>query len=640
MAMAAATGTQMYRQGHPAQSQPLARVDLVDNSERWYTEPHVPNNRMVMALRSGIDTEVEWALERLCRLSINDKFILSHLPGLTHALFVWPEWFIHRGAMECAHLGSLFALPPDLGRRKRHALESVFVLRNTSLIPENALELAGNQRARAIILLALHHISPQVDANAEFILYIIEILQSMAVTLVLPPPNMPYLANPLPPLAILAEACANRSIIIACLSTLTLLLSNPANFYHLDPATPALNAAVRYLALFESDRELAETCLNYLYAHLAHPAMSKAFLLHPLLSPTLRLLTLILKSEQVEQDVVIPIGGQVFTAPIGDEPVRLRELTPEESERLLGMDEPERCIEWLKIMYVGNPDAETTQVDLWTLYRNTFTVPGRSAILQAQEVIKNASTVFIQATAMVLPGPQQRFIVRGIERAKDTSSSNRFRCRWQGCDQITQFSSTAELYDHLLETHITNSSSPQISCAWGPCTTSGLPKSDARRHVLTHLPPMQSFAKHPAQPDSVTLPSEGYPHPVPDPTTRPPPPPRRTEVTTKTPVSDPPSNALTALLCIRVLFRSSFASSDAAPRVDEDHFGFPGVVEDTRDEGEEEQHAETDAEKEGERKGRKAFIGIRRMLEDIRIRDETLMSWVTEMVEAGVTGTT
>ena len=54
---------------------------------------------------------------------------------------------------------------------------------------------------------------------------------------------------------------------------------------------------------------------------------------------------------------------------------------------------------------------------------------------------------------------------------------------------------------------------------------------------------------------------------------------------------------------LRVLFRAAFASSDAAPRVDENHFGFPGVVEDMED-GEEEQLGSSEDEKEGERKGR------------------------------------
>ena len=301
---------------------------------------------MVLALRSGIDSEIAWALTRMCRLSKDEKFILPLIPGLTDALFEWPDWYVGSGAAECIHRGKLFALPKDLQDRRRYALESVFILRNASLFEENSAELATHPRARALILLALHGLDPAVDSNAEFLLYVIEMLQSISVTLILPPPNSPLLANPVPPLQLIAEESCNRALIIASLSTLSLFLANPPNYGHLDPSSLALNAAVRYLALFASDRELAETCLNYLYTHLAHPIMAKQFLLHPEISAVLRLLTLILKSEQVEQDVTIPIGGPVHTAPVVQRTAKYRELGATESEKLMATPEPERCLEW------------------------------------------------------------------------------------------------------------------------------------------------------------------------------------------------------------------------------------------------------------------------------------------------------
>lgn len=88
------------------------------------------------------------------------------------------------------------------------------------------------------------------------------------------------------------------------------------------------------------------------------------------------------------------------------------------------------------------------------------------------------------------------------------------------------------------------------------------------------------------------------------------------------------------------MFRAAFASSDAAPRVDEDHFGFPGVIEETGDRDGMVELDGTDVEKEGERRGRKAFVGIRHLLEGVRIRDDALMGWIAEMIDAGITGTT
>jgi chromatin structure-remodeling complex subunit RSC9 len=90
------------------------------------------------------------------------------------------------------------------------------------------------------------------------------------------------------------------------------------------------------------------------------------------------------------------------------------------------------------------------------------------------------------------------------------------------------------------------------------------------------------------------------------------------------------------LLIIRILFRSSFvATTDTAPRADGEHFGFPGVVED--DEGDD-VVVDIGGELEGERRGRRAFVGVRRMMEGVRMKDEALMSWIVEMVNAAYDG--
>ena len=102
--------------------------------------------------------------------------------------------------------------------------------------------------------------------------------------------------------------------------------------------------------------------------------------------------------------------------------------------------------------------------------------------------------------------------------------------------------------------------------------------------------------------------------------------------------------ALTALLCIRVLFRTAFASAEAAPRADDDHFGFPGIIDEQEDGQTQQQHQQAkdaqteDSEREGELRGRRAFAAVREMLNEVKIRDETLMGWVVEMVTAGTSG--
>lgn len=197
-----------------------------------------------------------------------------------------------------------------------------------------------------------------------------------------------------------------------------------------------------------------------------------------------------------------------------------------------------------------------------------------------------------------------------------------------------------DLFDHVLQ-HLASIDAAEVPCLWSSCPQQPLPKHALSSHILTHLSSTQPLQKHPSQSDTITLPSEGSPYPISNPTSRPPPPPRSTVITYERPIVDPPSTSLTALLILRILFRTSFASADAAPRVDADHFGFPGIIEDTDDpEGSDSVDGEINGdEKEGERRGRKAFVGVRKQLEVVRMRDEALMGWITEMVDAGISGT-
>lgn len=293
----------------------------------------------------------------------------------------------------------------------------------------------------------------------------------------------------------------------------------------------------------------------------------------------------------------------------------------------------------MRAMFTSKPEGEVTQVDFWNLYKDCFApYADQHALLVASDVIKNVTNVFPQAQAMVLQGPTPRFVVRGVDRRKMTNANERYRCHWGRAQCSSQpFSSATELYDHILEylTPLEADVSGEFSCLWGSCSRTSLPKQALRAHVLTHLSSAQPSQKHPSQSDTITLPSENYPFPNENPTNRPPPPPRSTTITYQVPLVDPPSTSLTALLVMRVLFRTSFASADAAPRVDADHFGFPGIVEDTGepDGTEISEQGITGDEKEGERRGRKAFIGIRKLLADVKIRDEALMGWVTEMID-------
>lgn len=309
----------------------------------WYTE-HTASNRMVLSLRSTIHPEIGWALDRLHRLCTNDLFMLKSLPGLTDALFEWPEWYVREGYLESEKF-SFFSLSPEADRKRRHAIESLFVLRNSATNEPNALELADCRRTQPLIFNALKNLDPESDANTEFILNIIELLQAISFRVTLPHPDSAE-RNPLRTLLQIAGHSSNRTLIILALTVLGQLFTYPSNVSRLEADSPALEGSIRYLPLF-MDKLLVEASLNYLYAHLSHPPMAKAFLLHPSMPSTLRVLVSLLLTEQVEEEVSVDITGTVRTISANTTFVTPdHDLTSEELERLIPLPEPTRCYEW------------------------------------------------------------------------------------------------------------------------------------------------------------------------------------------------------------------------------------------------------------------------------------------------------
>lgn len=289
----------------------------------------------------------------------------------------------------------------------------------------------------------------------------------------------------------------------------------------------------------------------------------------------------------------------------------------------------------MRSLFLASDTEEVTQVEFWNLYRDTFSPRADvQPLLSAAEVIKNVSQVFPTAQAMVLPGQPQRFVIKGITRKMVDVTEETFRCRWnRSACTATNLTLPTTLWDHVLQ-HLNNADniSTGLACQWATCQYTAPSKSVLKLHSLTHIPSSEVPKRHPSQMEKITLPLEPYPHPSATPTKRPVPPPPESKVVFPKPNADPPSTSLTALLIIRVLFRASFASNDAAPRADADHFGFPGMVE----EDTEEEMKDVIEDEMSRERGRKAFTGIRKLIQEVRVRDPALMAWIGEIIDVSL----
>lgn len=593
-------------------AQRYPRPITTDDYERWYTEP-THNNRMLLAIRSGIQTEMDWAFDRLCRLCDNEAWALSSIPGLIDTLFDWPEHFVNKVARNKDDTLNLFRLSNQEEAMQRHALLSMLILRNSTLNAPNAAALSNHKRTRPLIFSALQNLVPTRSVDAEFLLYALELLH------IIMSPTAPIFSflpndNPIQAMGRISYISSDRALIIASLNALSLVFSEPGNYKYLRTDSPALEASLRFLPVFGlGDKLLTDTCLNYMTVHLSHPPMAKAFLRHPKLPSVLRILVSVVLAEQVTETASLEVAQAAPS--VASQQLEAKVLSPAEISRLAEMMEPQRSEEWMSLMFTTSGEGEMTQVEFYTLYRDAFTGVGDDIhpILAAPDLIKALPRVFPNAGANVLPGPPPRFIVRGIERKKE----ERMLCRWnRGACNAPPFGSSSMLISHVLE-HIATQS--EGTCEWAACAHPAEPSLEA--HVRTHLP-----AELP--PDTSSL--------------------GNAQIVTRIPASqnkgfgtttiyyprsiaDAPSTTLTALLCIRVLFHHAYAIVERAPRVDDDRFGFPGVIE----VDEEDEAAVPDVvEREGTRRGQRAFASVAGMLQNIVLKEEVLMGWVAEMINA------
>ncbi|CUA71735.1 chromatin structure-remodeling complex subunit RSC9 [Rhizoctonia solani] len=546
------------------------------------------------------------------------------MPGSVDALFALADWYIDN--ISSNPNSDVFSPDKDIWTHRAHALEALLILRNSALEESNMRPILEHPYLVPFIRNALSKLQP-AESHAEFVVYTLDILQALGPHLVLPPPPSEESIkrrkkklkheNPLVPVARISEIAAtsdDRALILSALSALAALFSVPENTPHIESCSQALDAALRYLPLTQ-DRPLITTSLDYLFAHLSYAPVCKVFLMSPQMPETVKLLVAILRLEQREEirNHDLPPAPAPANAPPPTH--KDYQLSIDELQKLVPISEPNRSIQWMQTIFVAAPDEEQTQVTLWSLYRDTFTPYSHQYLpLNASDVIRNVTIAFPSSQAMVFPGPPQRFVIRGIGR-RQQPVQDRFKCRWNRAACTAEvFKGPTELHRHLEEHLNAAGVVPPAQCLWATCTHTDEP-ARLGTHVLTHVPASQSSEPTPhagSHPNAVAYPIASAHSP---------------ETT---------SFLLTALLVLRLIWRAAIPATlhagASVPKADEDHFGFPappGLL----DRGTEEDEMGGEA-LEGEKRGVRAFKTVVERLQGVKMADDVLMSWITEMVES------
>lgn len=503
--------------------------------------------RCLLALRSCIPAEQAFALNHLVKISYERgdkyKFVQFHglAEGLTEkalevgSLFYHVNWRVcYDPEMEVGLIDELDGVngtldilerisrlrPKDVQDGVQSAdftdqtmliTEAVLTMRNMVMLPENAYFMSDFITLKDLLCIILT--LPNRDVVVELKHCALDIAEQITPFLILDADDPLYRT-------LLAQLKANdRGIILTVLRAIgRIAMNSPTETNKLDAVpSSALRNIMEWLLL--NDDELMDACLDFLYQYTAVVSNLEVLLqttsLEHLVGHLVRLMSH--GAKKVHKDLIVSPEKQIPSR-ASDEVVPIpKDLL----DRLLAMDEPERCYSWLRCLFEEDPDSQITQIAIWQAYNTAFLEPlkkGGRTMINAAEFIRNISQVYQAAGAQIvrdrnaMGGEVQRFIIKGIRpRPQPLSPDGQeyIRCQWTQTLDATgghaarcgDWHLTAEkMWEHILVDHVGEKRGEDnkfhnkeitCTCRWAKCVK--YPKPATLQlfafggHVKTHI---------------------------------------------------------------------------------------------------------------------------------------------------------
>lgn len=402
--------------------------------------------------------------------------------------------------------------PADFADKMVLCTEAVMTIRNMLMLPENSHTMADFPPLRDLICIILN--LPPSNSTVEMKHIALDIAEQLT-------PNLILEANdPLYRTLLMQLKSVDRGSILTSLRALARISMNLSETNKLGGIPlEILEVIIDWLML--NDDELLDACLDFLYQYTAVVPNLENLLSFRLSKPEkpeslVRHLARLLShgakqvpyTQILKPEVKIPCNEEVAPLP--------HDL----QERLLIMEEPERCYMWLRCLFEEDADSSITQIAIWTAYQSSFnsrlTQMGKTMISPA-DFIRNVTHVWATAGAQIIRGPKgenQKFIIKGI-RARprpvdpDNEGKEYFRCLWslpgpkyQKCNLF--FANAEKMFYHILSAHLSETADDTGSfpnkeadyrCFWAGCqkfaTPTKMPLSALMQHVKTHLMAVQ-----------------------------------------------------------------------------------------------------------------------------------------------------
>ncbi|KAK0641211.1 hypothetical protein B0T16DRAFT_357665 [Cercophora newfieldiana] len=501
--------------------------------------------RCLFSLRSSIRSEQAFGLNHLVKISYErgDKYKFSQFSGLAEgltefalgvgSLFYCIDWTIcndpevdefEEGELDGVN-GSSDILeriarlkpkpvqdnfqPAEFTDHLTLVTEAVLTIRNMVMLPENAWFMSEYMPLKDLLCILLH--LPDMDVAVELKHSALDIAEQITPYLVLSA-NDPLYKTLLDQLS-----STDRGTILTALRAVSrIAMNHPTETNKLSGVPPSvLRNLMDWLLL--NDDELMDACLDFLYQYTAIVSnldtLLQATNMEHLVSQLVRLLSH--GAKRGTREWVVSDASLRYDNEDNKSSDEVHSIPKDLLERLLAMEEPERCYQWLRCFFEEDPESNVTQIAVWQAYNNAFLEPlkkkGRGMI-NAAEFIRNISTVYQAAGAQIVrevtpQGEQQRFIIRGIRaRQFPTSPEGRsyFQCLWKspGAAKCSVWNlSAAKMWEHILQDHLgehPNEDDKQFknregtfTCHWGSCRKYPEPTKlnlfQFMSHIKTHV---------------------------------------------------------------------------------------------------------------------------------------------------------
>lgn len=492
-----------------------------------------PMHRITMSLKSGLSSEIEFALSYLVRVSFEygDRLLVDAYPGLPELLFAKVqsvEKLVHEFHMQGQRDNVDHA---TFTRHLEKINEAALVLRNMSFQPDNAKAFAALHYPKDIIVMGL---SLSNHANLiELKQYLLDVVETMA-------NDLPFTQqDPLFDVLCPGLLSDDRGLLLGSLRAICRLLVGRDEYNRVSEISDAAILRIQSLLMVE-DEELVSACLDFLYQYTSNDENVDKLLEPPSGIELMKHLVRLLLFQGITGEQIVYLKN-VRKAPVQNR--EIPQLPQEIVNDLLGYTEPERATKWMRCCFENDPESDITQIALWQAYQARFNeyVSTGLPLLPAAEFIKNVSVAFSSASAMVLPSNQgQKFIIKGI-RPRETPMSLKgvvyLACKWYNTPGDatsrckSQVATPQDLWAHTLEAHLapppppasvdaapnTTSTSTAAAAAAAPSPSSLVcnwnnckrfpPPGDSNRlrvvsHVRTHMPnPARNFRLPAVDPD-------------------------------------------------------------------------------------------------------------------------------------------